>query len=570
MASQKTAFKKNRSRVSLSLEMKLNILDALQDGKSVANVGRNLKINESTVRTIKKNQDSIRQTAAQGTIYATKSSSYTRDPLMVKMEKALHMWIEDHAQKKIPLDQELIREKALSLYLWLEKNEPSSSKKKDFTASKGWFYNFIRSNSIRNVKIKGESASADVSAANSFPPKLAKIIKEGAYHGDQVFNGDETGLFWKRMPSRTYITQQEQYASGFKAAKDRVTLLFCSNASGDLMLKPLLINRAMTPRSLKGADFNKLPVHWKANTKAWVTKAVFEEWFYDMFIPEVKTYLEGKGLEFHVLLILDNAPGHLVIKHPNVQVVFLPPNTTSLLQPQDQGIIAAFKKLYIKQCLRYILEKLESDETMTVIQAWKEFKIRDALTFIGKALSSMKSKTLNSCWKPLWPECVKAGSTDPSNVEESEILILAHAIGGKGFKDMDSRDVEELLEDTEIEDDELMQSLVTSEPLEDDEDRDIKPCDIEDGNKLADTLVKHFMEKDPCVERAVSFRNDLKLCMLRYNRLNEKTQPTVIDEDDEDFSLPLERRRSRPISSDEEDIATSSNRKHPRVANDSD
>ncbi|XP_055633243.1 tigger transposable element-derived protein 1-like [Toxorhynchites rutilus septentrionalis] len=283
------------------------------------------------------------------------------------MEKALHMWIEDHAQKKIPLDQELIREKALSLYLWLEKNEPSSSKKKDFTASKGWFYNFIRSNSIRNVKIKGESASADVSAANSFPPKLAKIIKEGAYHGDQVFNGDETGLFWKRMPSRTYITQQEQYASGFKAAKDRVTLLFCSNASGDLMLKPLLINRAMTPRSLKGADFNKLPVHWKANTKAWVTKAVFEEWFYDMFIPEVKTYLEGKGLEFHVLLILDNAPGHLVIKHPNVQVVFLPPNTTSLLQPQDQGIIAAFKKLYIKQCLRYILEKLESDETMTVI-----------------------------------------------------------------------------------------------------------------------------------------------------------------------------------------------------------
>ncbi|GFX22764.1 tigger transposable element-derived protein 1 [Trichonephila clavipes] len=61
----------------------------------------------------------------------------------------------------------------------------------------------------------------------------------------------------------------EKTASGFKAAKDRVTLLLCSNASGDRMLKPLLVNRSLKPRALKGKDLNTLPVHWMANKKAW-------------------------------------------------------------------------------------------------------------------------------------------------------------------------------------------------------------------------------------------------------------------------------------------------------------
>ncbi|GFX34016.1 uncharacterized protein TNCV_912171 [Trichonephila clavipes] len=66
-------------------------------------------------------------------------------------------------------------------------------------------------------------------------------------------------------------------ASGHKASKDRVTLLLCSNASGDRMLKPLLINKSLRPRTLKGKDLKQLPVHWIANPKAWMTTAIFTE-----------------------------------------------------------------------------------------------------------------------------------------------------------------------------------------------------------------------------------------------------------------------------------------------------
>ncbi|GFU84402.1 tigger transposable element-derived protein 1 [Trichonephila clavipes] len=215
--------------------------------------------------------------------------------------------------------------KALKFYKELKESEPSTSSRESnpqFSASTGWLTGFIKRHSFHNLKIKGEVASADEEAARKYPEKLAKIIKDGEYCAHQVFNADETGLFWKKMPTRTYIAKSEKTASGFKAAKDRVTLLLCSNASGDRMLKPLLVNRSLKPRALKGKDLNTLPVHWMANKKAWVTTAIFTEWFNKCFVPEVENYMNEMGLEFKILLILDNAPGHPILEHPNIKVAF--------------------------------------------------------------------------------------------------------------------------------------------------------------------------------------------------------------------------------------------------------
>ncbi|GFV46693.1 tigger transposable element-derived protein 1 [Trichonephila clavipes] len=139
---------------------------------------------------------------------------------------------------------------------------------------------------------RGECTTADEGGAKIFPEELAKIIEDGDYSADQVFNADETGLYWKKLPNRTYIAKDEKTASGHKC-KDRVTLLLCSNASGDRMLKPLLINKSLRPRALKGKDLKQLPVHWMANPKAWMTTAIFTEWFNNCFVPSGSLY-EGK------------------------------------------------------------------------------------------------------------------------------------------------------------------------------------------------------------------------------------------------------------------------------------
>lgn len=43
--------------------------------------------------------------------------------------------------------------------------------------------------------MRGEISSADKTVAEEFLPKLVKIIEDGSYISDQVFNTDETGLF---------------------------------------------------------------------------------------------------------------------------------------------------------------------------------------------------------------------------------------------------------------------------------------------------------------------------------------------------------------------------------------
>ena len=55
-------------------------------------------------------------------------------------------------------------------------------------------------------------------------------------------------------------------------------------------------------------------------------------------------------MSLKALLLVDNAPGHpqTLGADSDIEVMFLPPNTTSLIQPLDQGIIATFKAYYTR------------------------------------------------------------------------------------------------------------------------------------------------------------------------------------------------------------------------------
>ena len=105
------------------------------------------------------------------------------------------------------------------------------------------------------------------------------------------------------MPNKT-ISKSKKSAPGFKAAKDRVTLLLCANASGDCVIKTLMLYRSLNPRALKNQNKDDLPVFWRANKKVWVTSAIFCDWFWNCFVYEVETCLKSKNLDFKAVLVL--------------------------------------------------------------------------------------------------------------------------------------------------------------------------------------------------------------------------------------------------------------------------
>ncbi|XP_064103302.1 tigger transposable element-derived protein 1-like [Macrobrachium nipponense] len=294
----------------------------------------------------------------------------------------------------------------------------------------------------------GESASADVEAAKTYPATLKMIIEEGGYTSKQIFNVDETGLYWKKLPNRTYISVEETTAPGFKASKDRLTLLFGANAEGDCKLKPALIYHSENPRALKGYVKTFLPCYWYSNKKGWMTGSIFKDYI-GKLEKELELYCEKEEIPFKILLILDNAPSHpLSIENlsSNIQFAFLPPNTTSLLQPCDQGIIKTFKSYYLRSTLTDMVARTQTDK-MTVKEYWKQFTIKDALRFIKESWEKVPRKCLNGVWKHLCPQLVHdfVGFDISENIYKAskECLVKAKEAG---FDELEEKDIEELLE----------------------------------------------------------------------------------------------------------------------------
>lgn len=101
---------------------------------------------------------------------------------------------------------------------------------------------------------------------------------------DQLYNADESALYFRVLPKRTHVTASEKSASGRKTPKERFTFMLTANADGSHKVKPLVFGKSKNPRCFKGFK-NPLPY---ANSKsAWMTRHIFREWFFNHFVNEV-------------------------------------------------------------------------------------------------------------------------------------------------------------------------------------------------------------------------------------------------------------------------------------------
>ncbi|XP_063843939.1 tigger transposable element-derived protein 1-like [Scylla paramamosain] len=234
------------------------------------------------------------------------------------------------------------------------------------------------------------------------------------------------------MPQRTFISAEK--LPDHKPMKDRLTLALCTNASGDCKVKPLLVYHSENPRAFKMNKIlkEKLQVMLHANGKAWVTRQFFTEWVNLIFDPAVKKYLQGKKLPMKVLLILDNAPVHppglendILDAFKFMKVLYLPPPTTTILQPMDQQVISNFKKLYTKHLFHHCFE-VTKNTNLTLREFWKEhYNFIICLHIIDLAWQRITRRTFCSAWKKLWPDVVAERDFigfEPNIEPESEVL----------------------------------------------------------------------------------------------------------------------------------------------------
>ncbi|KAG7155190.1 Tigger transposable element-derived protein 1-like 72 [Homarus americanus] len=312
---------------------------------------------------------------------------------------------------------------------------------KPSNASSGWLHRFKRRNNITNINIGGEEASADRVAARDFPPFLREVMEEGRFTDDQVFNMDESGLFWKKLPAKTFVVQSASKVRGRKLQKERITVLYTTNASGTCKPKLSVIHTARKPHAYKNVDMSKINVHWLTARMTWMFSALSLSWFDDCFIPDVKKFCEQQNVPFKILLLLDNAPGHsplLMNRHPNVKVVIHPPNTTSLIQPMDQELICNVKAAYSAKKF-----KLLNDCTNT----------KDKLRKLGDTDSESKSDE-------------DRNNSQPVTVALDLAREAVHSITAEGFSETTNEDILEVIRDPEMTADEMLEDDNVSEEEE--------------------------------------------------------------------------------------------------------
>ena len=102
----------------------------------------------------------------------------------------------------------------------------------------------------------------------TLPTLLARYQLKG------IFHGDEFGLFYEALPSKSLLFRGKR-CSGGKHGKVRLTGTSASNALGET-IQMFVIGKSVNSRCFKHVSY--LPCRYLSQKKAWMDGTFFDEW----------------------------------------------------------------------------------------------------------------------------------------------------------------------------------------------------------------------------------------------------------------------------------------------------
>lgn len=362
-------------RKCFTIEEKSAIIHRLEAGESNVILAKEFGVSHSTISSIKKNKHKIEALFNANVLKPKRVRASTQE----QVDQALLQWFKLQRNRGIPVNGPLLQEKAN--FFARKLNIPN------FNCSMSWINRFKVRHNIVAGKIAGESLSVQQSDVSDWLERVWPNLR-AQFKDEEIFNADETGLFYKLTPDKTLKFKGEK-CSGGKLSKERITVMVAANMSGTVKKKLFVIGKSQHPTCFK--NVRHLPVDYESNRRAWMTADIFSKW-----VRAWDRELTKKNKK--ILLLVDNCPAHPHIADlRSVTLVFLPPNTTSLLQPMDQGIIRALKSNFRKNLVLKIIQCLDGCGTSSA--EYPRITVLDAILMIHDAWTKLTQGTISNCYQ---------------------------------------------------------------------------------------------------------------------------------------------------------------------------
>lgn len=363
-----------------TLKLKAEVLRRLES-ESGTKLCKEYDLAPSTISTWKRQKEKI---LAEVNLSVQPTRKRIRLSRVPEVEKALLFWLKDMRSRDNP--------PPISRKLFMRQADRFAERFNitNWSCNIGFFNRFIRRYAILSKKICGEGMDCPDTTTFREEILLPLLAK---YDPEDIYNADETSLYPKLLPGRTYAFKGEKViGSKWLKSKDRLTLMLCCNMTGSHKLEPLIIGKTKKPQVLKrkyNMTTEDLPVSYYSSKNGWMTGYIFDQWLSKW---NRKLLMQNRK----VLLLVDNAPSHVVTHYSNIEIQFLPPNTTSQMQPMDQGIIRLVKLAY--RCMiadRYLEGITNFEEAKEVV---KSFDIKVACDLAVIAWQKVSIDVIQNCY----------------------------------------------------------------------------------------------------------------------------------------------------------------------------
>lgn len=371
--------RRNMKYKALTLKQKLSAIEEVETGKLIKDVAEKYEIPANTLSNIRKHKDKIRRKIQKNPNMQSRKRLRTGKYDLI--DNAIETFVSEARNNNVPINGKIIREKAFQYGQALNCDE--------FNASNGWFEGLKNRIGLKWRCLTGDAAECNKGVAADWIESTLKPLLS-IYDENDIFNGDETGLFYKCLPGKSFTLKGDSCQKG-KHSKQRVTLMLCANMSGTEKLTPLLIGKYRRPHCFK--NIHSLPLEYEFNSKAWMNTSIFEKWL-------LRLDDEFGKQNRKVLFFFDNCSAHkkdMQSKLKNTKLEFFPPNLTALLQPMDMGIIRCLKVHYRNNLVKEILDSIKSQ------QQWPQITLLDCINHISKIWSTkISASIIQSCFQKAW------------------------------------------------------------------------------------------------------------------------------------------------------------------------